>query len=126
MPTTYDLDARRRLVRTHSWGVLTDDEIRAMYEKLIADPAFDRSYRQLCDLRDVTTMTVTVDTLRLLAQRRIFAPGAKRAFVVGRDVDYGLSRLFQAYSEVEGAVIEVFKVWEDAEEWLQLRERTHR
>jgi len=121
MPTTYQLDHSSRLVRTRSWGLLTDDEVRTMYEGLIADPAFDCSYRQLCDLRDVTGITVKVETLRMLAQRRIFASGAQRAFVVGRDVDYGLSRLFQAYSEVEGAVIEVFRGWEDAEEWLQLR-----
>lgn len=120
MPTTYELDQPLRLVRTRSWGALTDDEVRTMYERLMIDPGFDRSFRQLCDLREVTQIKVTVETLRMLAQRRIFAPGAQRAFVVGREVDYGLSRLFQAYSEVEGAVVEVFRGWDEAEAWLGL------
>lgn len=40
--------------------------------------------------------------------------------LVARDVDYGMSRLFQAYA-VEGAVLEVFREIEKAEIWLGLR-----
>jgi hypothetical protein len=116
------LDFAHRLVRTESWGVLTDDEVRDLYRDLRADPAFDRSFQQICDLRRVTRITTTVDTLRFLAQSHIFAPGVRRAFVVDREVDFGLSRLFAAYSEAEGAVIEVFRKWEDAEKWLGLRD----
>jgi hypothetical protein len=57
---------------------------------------------------------------RDLARSHLFAPGTRRAFVVARDVDYGMSRLFQAYV-VEGVVLEVFRDMEKAEEWLGLR-----
>jgi hypothetical protein len=40
---------------------------------------------------------------------------------VARDVDYGMSRLFQAYV-AEGVVLEVFRDLEKAELWLGLRE----
>ena len=119
MPTSYTLDTPRRLVLTHSHGVLSSDEVRELYGNIRNDPGFEPSFQQLCDLREVTAITATVDTLRDIAQSHIFAPGTRRAFVVARDVDYGMSRLFQAYA-VEGAVIEVFRDMEAAEAWLGL------
>jgi|SRR6185503_1064161 len=123
MPATYRLDPERRLVLTHSWGVLTDREVRDLYESIRTDPVFEPTFRQLCDLRDVTQITASADTLRDLARSHIFADGTRRAFVVARDVDYGMSRLFQAYV-VPGAVLEVFRDMEKAELWLGLRVST--
>jgi hypothetical protein len=120
MPASYRLDPARRLVLTHSSGVLTDREVRDVYEAIRKDPAFEPTFQQLCDLRDVTEITATVETLRDLARSHIFAAGTRRAFVVARDVDYGMSRLFQAYA-LEGAVLEVFRDIEKAEMWLGLR-----
>src|SRR6185369_13661418 len=104
MPASYRLDPARRLVLTHSSGVLTDREVREVYEAIRKDPAFESTFQQLCDLRDVTEITATVETLRDLARSHIFEAGTRRAFVVARDVDYGMSRLFQAYA-LEGAVL---------------------
>ena len=120
MPATYEVDLALRLVRTREWGVLTDEDLRQLYEKIRSDPAFDPTFRQLCDLRAVTQITTSVDTLRSLAQTQVFSPGVRRAFVVGRAVDFGLARLFQAYSEVEGQTVEVFREMNDAEAWLGL------
>ena len=121
MPASYELDLENRLVRPRGWGILTDAEVRDLYERLQVDPGFDPSFQQLCDLREVTDLRTTADALRALARRQTFALGVRRAFVVGREVDYGLSRLFQAYAEPQGAVIEVFREWEAAEEWLGMR-----
>jgi hypothetical protein len=121
LPASYELDLPKRLVRTRGWGVLTDAEVGDLYERLRRDPAFEPTFQQLCDLRQVTDLQTTVEALRALARRPTFAPGARRAFVVGREVDYGLSRLFQAYAEPKGSLIEVFREWEPAEEWLGIR-----
>jgi len=123
MPASYQLDLENRLVRTRGWGVLTDPEVRDLYDRLRVDPDFEPSFQQLCDLREVTDLKTTADALRALARRPTFAQGVRRAFVVGREVDYGLSRLFQAYSEPQGSVIEVFREWEAAEAWLGMRVR---
>ena len=120
MPAKYWMDVPLRLVRTHEWGVLTDQDLRELYEQIRTDPAFEPSFRQLCDLREVTSITTSADTLRSLAQNQIFSPGARRAFVVGRAVDFGLARLFQTYSEVEGQTVEIFRDMIDAERWLGL------
>ena len=120
MPAEYELDLTRRLVRTKEWGVLTDEDLRDLYEQIRTDPAFKPTFRQLCDLREVTKITTTAESLRTLAQSRVFTPGSRRAFVVGRAVDFGLARMFQAYSEVEGQTVEVFREMDDAEAWLGL------
>jgi hypothetical protein len=120
VPAEHEIDVPRRLVRILEWGELSDQDLRELYDRIHADPAFDASYRQLCDLRSVTRITTSVETLRVLAQSRIFLPGAKHAFVVGREVDFGLARLFQAYSEAEGGTVEVFRNLSDAEAWLGL------
>jgi hypothetical protein len=124
VPAEHDVDVSRRLVRTREWGELSDDDLRSMYDRIRKDPAFDPSYRQLSDLRAVTKMTTSVETLRFLAQSRIFQPGTRRAFVVGREVDFGLARLFQAYSEVEGQTVEVFRNLAEAEVWLGIEAET--
>ena len=115
MPAEYRVDLTRRLVRTREWGVLTDDDLQDLYEKIRTDPEFDPSFRQLCDLREVTKISTTVDTLRSLAQNHVFWPGSRRAFVVGRAVDFGLARMYQAYSELGGQNVEIFREMDDAE-----------
>lgn len=120
MPAKYEIDPALRLVRTFEWGELSDEDLRALYVRIRADPAFDPSFPEVCDLRSVTRITTSVETFRFLAQSRIFLPGARRAFVVGREVDFGLARLFQAYSEAEGGTVEVFRNMPDAEAWLGL------
>ena len=120
MPAEYEIVREYRLVRTYESGELTDEDLRGLYDRVRADPAFDPSFRQLCDLRSVTRITASVETLRFLAQSRLFLPAARRAFVVGREVDFGLARLFQAYSEAEGGTVEVFRNMADAEAWLGL------
>lgn len=121
MPITYELDVAGEMVRTRGWGVLTEGEAEALYATLRADPAFRPTFRQRCDLREVTQIDATTDALRNLARAKTFAPGAHRAFVVGRDVDYGLARIFQAYSELGDAEMRVFRDWEEAERWVGLR-----
>ena len=120
MPAEYELDLALGLVRTKEWGVLTEDDLRELYERIRSDPAFDPSFRQLCDLREVTKITTTAEALRFLAQSRVFSPGSRRAFVVGRAVDFGLARMFQAYSEVAGQTVEVFREMDEAKVWLGL------
>jgi hypothetical protein len=120
VPAVHEIDVERRLVRSIEWGELSDEDLRGLYVRIRDDPAFDPSFQQLCDLRTVTKITTSVDTLRSLAQTSIFLPGVRRAFVVGREVDFGLARLFQTYSEVEGGTVEVFRHMADAERWLGL------
>lgn len=118
MPVSYQLEPARRLVRSRAWGVLTDSEIEAHYTRLAQDTGFDPSFRQLCDMTEVTRIDATAEMLRRLAQRAIFSPGTQRAFVAVQDAHYGLTRMFQVFCELEGTRVEIFRDTADADAWL--------
>lgn len=120
MPTDYTLDPARTLVRSRAWGVLTDEESRQHYLTLKDDPAFRSDFRQLCDLRGVTSLEASSETLRALARESIFAPGTRRAFVAEEDEHFGLARMLQVFCDIEGSEVGVFRSLQDAEAWLGL------
>jgi hypothetical protein len=123
VPVEYEIDVARRLVRTRMWDELSDEDLRALDDRLQVDPRFVLSFRAICDLRSVTSITASVETLRFLAQRSLYLP-VRRALVVGKDIDFGIARLFEAYCEAEGGTVEVFRSIADAEAWLGLREQS--
>jgi hypothetical protein len=118
MPATYEIDTASRLVRTHAWGELTDADLTEYYRRLRADPDFQPTFNQFCDLRTVSRIAATPQGLRTLARTKVFAPSARRAFLTSSEADFGLARMFQTYSELEGSTIGVFKREEDAIAWL--------
>lgn len=120
MPSDYQIDPVNNVVRSRAWGILTEDESRAHYESMAADPAFDATFNQLCDLRDVDEIDMSTRSIKQLAQASIFAPGVRRAFVAVEDAHFGLSRMLQAFSEFEGSRVGVFRTIEEAKEWLDL------
>lgn len=120
MPASYDLDPESRLVRSRVWGVIGNAETQAHYAKMKADGGFDPGFRQLCDLTDLDRLELTPDDLRALARLRVFAAGAKRAFVAPVDHHFGLARMLEVYSESEGSEVRVFRTRAEAEEWLGL------
>src|SRR5580658_5568800 len=122
MPWSYEIDPGRRLVRARAWGELTHDEITALRLRYTGDPAFQADFSQLFDLREVTTVSATLEELQEVAGFSVFGAGAKRAFVATNPVPYAFSRMYEAYREFNGGQeeIEVFRSIEEAEKWLGL------
>lgn len=118
MPESFEIDADRKLVICRAWGLLTDEELRDHYKRLLADPAFRPEYCQFADLRGVTEFTVDSRTIEDAARMQVFSPGTRRAFVAPTGVAFGLARMFSAYSASAGQTLEVFKDVHSAEEWL--------
>lgn len=123
MPADFYIDAQRGIVLSKAKGTLDYEEARDYLERLGADAAFRPELNQLVDLRGVTKFALSHDELRALAQRRLFAPTSRRAFVVSRDLDFGIVRTFTGYREVEGGGgLQVFKEMSEALAWLSLSE----
>jgi hypothetical protein len=120
MPADFRIEREHRLVRTRAWGILTDAETRAHYHEIARDPAFHPTFSLLCDLRGVTHIEASRHTLRDLARFSTFARGTRRAFVVTHDEHFGLARMLQAYCELEGAEVGVFRSLSEAHRWLGL------
>lgn len=79
LPATYLIDLERKLVISHAWGVVTDDDVREHNRMLRTDPLFDPTYRQLVDMNGIAEDLVDATTKREASQNQFFAPGVRRA-----------------------------------------------
>ena len=120
MPADFRIEQEQRLIRTRAWGVLSDAETLTHYHEIAHHPAFDPSYSLLCDLRGVTFIEAAPHTLRDLARLSTFARGTRRAFIVSVDEHFGLARMLQAFCELQGTEVGVFRSLSEAHDWLGL------
>src|SRR3954469_11338168 len=102
MPVTHSIDPRHPLVYTVFSGEVTDDDFAEHTRRLLADTRFESSMPELVDLRDVTRVKLSGDTIPLSARSLLHAPQAKRAVVAPTDFLYGLARMYQAYRSKAG------------------------
>lgn len=122
MSTSHEIDVEHRLVRSHMWGVFTDQELREHYRSIREDAAFDPRFCQLCDIRDVCDMRLSAPVVRDVARLPVFDPSARRAVVVGdQEFHFGLGRMFAITAETGGSQVRVFKDMVAAREWLGLQ-----
>lgn len=97
MPVDHQINRELGIVFSRAWGVLTDDDLLEQQRCLRKDPDFKPSLNQLFDLREVTDVQVTGNGIRALAERDLFHPDARRAFIVhpGAQLMFGLMRMFE-------------------------------
>jgi hypothetical protein len=120
MPASYRIDLARRLVLTRAWGVFTAQDLYDHYNTLSTDPAFDPSFPQLVDLRDVERVDMEPSIIRRHALEFLFASGTQRALVTSSDVAYELARMYKTFAEYVPQNVRVFRDMHDAEQWLGL------
>lgn len=119
MPAFYKIDKERRLVMSSASGVFSMADARSHMEKLSRDPNFDPSFSQIADFTQVTRIELSPDDVRILAQRSLFSPDSRRAFIVPNEHAYGLARMFEILRELAGETgIGVFRTLEEALDWV--------
>jgi len=119
MPAFYKIDKAHKLVMSTVSGVFTLADAMAHHGQLLKDPDFDPRYSQLVDFTHTTTAALSADDIRKLAERRVFWPCSRRAFLVSGDLLFGLARMFEMLRENAGDEgIRVFRRLDDALEWI--------
>lgn len=119
MPFSYVIDPEQRLVTTVASGVLRAADIASLQENLRKDPAFDQTFRQMGDFTQVSGVEVDSASISLLARVTVFAPDARRAFLVKNDLEFGLARMFESYVELDGGRnLRIFRDRTKATEWI--------
>jgi len=95
-------------------------DIREHQTALTQDAGFDSTFNQLLDFTRVTKVSLGSEEIRTAASRSIFSRGSRRAFVAPTAELFGLSRMFEAYRELEGGeeTLQVFKDRGEALRWL--------
>ena len=118
MPLTHMIDASRRIIVARATGPLTEDDLRACRMLMQGDPAFNRNFGQLLDLRGATEVNVSLPAMARLAASSAFAPGVRRAFVGITDAQYNMAWTFAMLSEPHHQLVHVFRDISVAEAWL--------
>jgi hypothetical protein len=120
MPVSYRIDAEAEIVFSEGSGCVTDAEALDHQDRLRADPNFRPHFRQLIDLRDMTKVEVSADTVLQLGERNPFGQGARRAAVVTDRFAYALLRMFQIFTQRSLDQFHIFDHIDAAREWLGL------
>ena len=120
MPATHRIDREQGVVLSRLWGILTGAEIDEHRRAIRDDPDFAPDLRYIVDLRLVTVLACPSAKVRQIAGAQHFRGGQRRAIVASSDEQFGVARMFATFAALEGEVIEVFRDWAPAVDWLGL------
>ena len=113
------------LVLSSSTGVLIKENTLGHMEHLSTDPDFDPDFFQLTDFTHVTALQIEPEDIRQFAQKNIFSPRSRRAFLVKDDLQFGLARMFEIHRELKGEKrIRVFRTFDEAMDWILVGDTT--
>jgi hypothetical protein len=119
VPAFYKIDKERRVVLSSGAGVLNRADIQGHMDRLSSDPDFDPNYSQILDFTHLAGVDIGPEDVRQVAQRNIFSPQSRRAFVVKDDLQFGLARMFEIHRELNGETgIRVFRTIDEALDWV--------
>jgi len=118
MPGHFEVDRKAGIVRVTFTGVLSAEGVTVMRDEAFGHPDVEPGMSLLVDLRGCTDATLSVEAMRRLAPVPDVLGEGKRAFVVERELVYGLSRAWQTWAQAGQKRIEVFRDLEAAEAWL--------
>ena len=103
-------------------GEITFQEIKSSYEAVLSHPDFQEDMCVIWDIRDADASEFhSQDVIRLA---RYFETQLKKrakfkvAIIVSRDLEYGLSRMYQVAAADLPAKIGIFINLENAKKWL--------
>ena len=123
MPADFYIDVPRRMVFSKGIGGLSRADCLDHMNRLQPHPDFRPEFNQLLDFRAITAVNVTNADIIHLAERPVFSPRSRRAFVVTSDLHFGLVRMFTTYREMAGEQgIQIFREMNKALEYLSLAE----
>jgi hypothetical protein len=102
MPVFYKIDKERRVVLSSGSGTLTLADAKVHQERLENDPDFDPSFSQIADFTQFTQFDLSSNDIRQMAERSLFSPESRRAFIVPNDFAFGLARMFEILRDLAG------------------------
>jgi hypothetical protein len=102
-------------------GLLRKKVILSAFDLTVSDKRYKTGMGRLWDFRDADLSSLDTKTITEMAQYSLrFPPGindVKVAFVTDRDLEYGLTRMFEMSSKAT-TPIQVFREMDEAEKWM--------
>ena len=120
MPIHYTVFKKHRIVISTAYGQLTAAEIKACMDRGLNDPDFNPDFNQVVDFRAVTTIDMSGEQTRTLANIPLFSSESKRAVVAPDPAKFAVGRMFATYHEMSRSPsqIKIFYDLASALKWL--------
>ena len=116
------VDQSKNIVYIRLTGPLSKKIILEAFDAAVSDQRYKKGMGRLWDFRKADLSALDSGTIEEMAKYPMkFPPGVnnvKVAFVATRELEYGLSRIFQAHSREGKTSVSVFYTMEEAEAWL--------
>lgn len=115
------IDEEKNMAYIKLSGLLSKKIILSAFDLTVSDRRYKNGMGRLWDFRDADLSSLEAETITEMAQYSLrFPPGindVKVAFATDRDVEYGLTRMFEIASEAM-TPIQVFRAMDEAEKWM--------
>ena len=115
------IDEEKNIAYIKLSGLLSKKIILSAFDLTVSDRRYKNGMGRLWDFRDADLSSLEAETITEMAQYSLrFPPGindVKVAFVTDRDIEYGLTRMFEISSEAM-TPIQVFRAMDEAEKWM--------
>jgi len=122
MDLSFDTERNMAVIRLS--GRLSSEIILRAFDDAVAHHDYRKGMGRVWDFREADLSALDAGTVTEMAQYSTrFPPGindVKVAFVTGRDLEYGLSRMFEMASK-SATPIRVFRSMDDARDWMKNR-----
>ena len=116
------VDQTKNIAYIRLSGLLSKEIILEAFDTAVSDQRYRKGMGRLWDFRNADLSLLDSSTIEEMAKYSMnFPPGinnVKVAFVAQRELEYGLSRMFEAYSRDGKTSVAVFFTLEEAEDWL--------
>lgn len=99
MSVSVRIQRQAGLVCTRFSGQVTDDDVRQQIELIAAGAPYEGKFSAITDFTHVERFDVTTEMIRSVAAQPSPLSAAKRVIVAPGEVQYGVSRMFQALSQ---------------------------
>lgn len=104
-------------------GIVTGADIIATNKEIYRNENFSRQRYQIVDKTKCAEYKVNNEEIRIMAEQDKAAaktnPNVIIAFISPSPLQYGLSRMYQAYVGDNGFLTEIFRDRKSAEEWIE-------
>ena len=115
------IDEEKNIAYIKLSGLLNEKVILSAFDLTVSDKRYRKGMGRLWDFRNADLSSLDSETIAAMAKYSLrFPPGindVKVAFVTSRDLEYGLSRMFEMSSGAP-TPIRVFRAMDEAEEWM--------
>ena len=123
MPIEFTIDPARNRIFTRARGRVQGHELVDYYRRLRAQVDFHADLDEVFDLTDASALDVTANDVRELSDVTLpFTRGGNPvnvAIVAPRDLEFGMSRMYEMLQAKSVNIVRVFRDRVDAEAWIE-------